>query len=85
MFNWSQKLTVGGKRKEKTNFVQEIDSWEKKNGSGNQIRNWRACLVNNTTYILVKTFTKMIFKDKLKMELYNWESSADQKNEVPLR
>lgn len=30
MFNWSQKLTVGGKRKEKTNFVQEIDSWEKK-------------------------------------------------------
>lgn len=28
---------------------------------------------------------KMIFKDNLKMELYNWESSADQKNEVPLR
>lgn len=52
MFNWSQKLTVGGKRKEKTNFVQEIDSWEKKKKqfwSGNQIRNSRACLVNNTT------------------------------------
>lgn len=27
----------------------------------------------------------MIFKDNLKLELYIWESSADQKNEVPLR